>query len=195
MKKKNGGANLSVGQKAGAAMFAGALGSFVGNPCDLALVRIQSDATLPVDQRRNYKHVGDAFMSIVKNEGVTSLWKGALPTMIRASALNTCMFVTNDTAVEVATAAMGETTGKNTILIGAACISSIATSVGSLPFDNIKTKIQKQKAGPDGVLPYKGIPDCFAKTAAREGLLGFWSGLPAYYMRLGPQTIIILLVS
>ena len=143
IKKKNGGQNLSVGQKAGAAMFAGALGSFVGNPCDLALVRMQSDATLPADQRRNYKHVGDAFMRIVADEGITSMWKGALPTMIRASALNTCMFVTNDTAVEIATASMGAETSKTAIAIGAACISSVATSVGSLPFDNIKTKIQK----------------------------------------------------
>lgn len=134
-------------------------------------------------------------MRIVAEEGITSMWKGALPTMLRASALNTCMFVTNDTAVEIATASMGKETSKNKILIGAACLSSVATSVGSLPFDNIKTKIQKQKAGPDGVLPYRGIPDCFTKTVAREGVGGLWAGLPAYYLRLGPQTIIILLVS
>ena len=30
-------------------MTAGAIGSFVGNPCDLALVRLQADATLPPD--------------------------------------------------------------------------------------------------------------------------------------------------
>jgi len=39
MKKSNNGANLSTLQKAGCAMTAGALGSFIGNPCDLALVR------------------------------------------------------------------------------------------------------------------------------------------------------------
>ena len=80
-------------------------------------------------------------MRIVKDEGITSMWKGALPTMLRASALNTCMFVSNDTAVEVATAAMGPSMSKNKILIGAACLSSVVTSVGSLPFDNLKTKI------------------------------------------------------
>lgn len=47
IKEKNNGANLTGLQKAGAAMTAGAIGSFIGNPCDLALVRIQSDATLP----------------------------------------------------------------------------------------------------------------------------------------------------
>ena len=36
-------------------MTAGGLGSFVGNPCDLALVRMQADTTLPEAERRNYK--------------------------------------------------------------------------------------------------------------------------------------------
>jgi solute carrier family 25 oxoglutarate transporter 11 len=30
-------------------LFSGALGGFVGTPADLALVRMQSDATLPVE--------------------------------------------------------------------------------------------------------------------------------------------------
>lgn len=88
-------------------MVAGALGSFIGNPCDLALVRMQADTTLPADQRRNYKHVGDAFTRIIKDEGVTNLWKGSVPTMLRATALNVAMFVTYDTAKEMATASMG----------------------------------------------------------------------------------------
>jgi solute carrier family 25 oxoglutarate transporter 11 len=96
-------------------MTAGAIGSFIGNPCDLALVRLQADATLPPDQRRHYKHVGDAFTRIAKEEGVTSLWKGALPTMMRAMALNTFMFVTYDTAVEVARASMGSSTSETAI--------------------------------------------------------------------------------
>jgi solute carrier family 25 oxoglutarate transporter 11 len=36
----NKGANLSAIQKVGASLFAGAFGSFIGNPCDLALVRM-----------------------------------------------------------------------------------------------------------------------------------------------------------
>lgn len=39
-RKKNDGANLSVVQKTACAMTAGGLGSFIGNPCDLALVRM-----------------------------------------------------------------------------------------------------------------------------------------------------------
>ena len=89
-------------------MFAAAVASFVGNPCDLALVRLQADTALPKDQRRNYRHVGDAFERIIREEGVFSLWKGTLPTMARSIVINTCLFVTYDTAVEVARASVGE---------------------------------------------------------------------------------------
>ena len=39
----NHGANLTALQKAGASLLAGGFGSFVGNPCDLVLVRMQAD--------------------------------------------------------------------------------------------------------------------------------------------------------
>ena len=57
-------------EKIGISLIAGVLGTMIGNPADLALVRFQSDAYLPVEQRRNYKHVFDAFGRIVKEEGL-----------------------------------------------------------------------------------------------------------------------------
>lgn len=58
--ERNKGENLTVLQRAGASLVAGSLGSFVGNPCDLALVRMQADSTMPEAERRNYKNVIDA---------------------------------------------------------------------------------------------------------------------------------------
>ena len=60
----------------------------MGNPADLALVRMQNDTALPAEERRNYKNVVDAFRRIVKEEGVLALWRGCVPTIIRAMALN-----------------------------------------------------------------------------------------------------------
>jgi len=62
-----------------------------GNPADLALVRIQADSTLPVEERRGYKNVFDAFYKIVKDEGVAALWRGSTPTVIRAIVINVAM--------------------------------------------------------------------------------------------------------
>jgi solute carrier family 25 oxoglutarate transporter 11 len=64
-KKKNGGKNTTASQKAIASITAGGIGSFVGNPADLCLVRMQADSTLPPDQRRNYTGVGNALVRIV----------------------------------------------------------------------------------------------------------------------------------
>ena len=68
---------------------------------------MQADTTLPEAERRNYKGIFDAVTRIVSEEGVTSLWRGAVPTMMRASALNVSMLVSYETAKDIATAAMG----------------------------------------------------------------------------------------
>ena len=122
-------------------MFAGALGSFIGTPCDLALVRMQADSTLPVEEQRHYKHVFDAFGRIVKEEGITSCWKGASPTIIRAIAMNVAMLVTYDVAREKFVTMVGPNTNPRWIQFGASMMSAVATSIASLPFDNIKTKL------------------------------------------------------
>lgn len=68
------------------------IGSFIANPCDLVLIRIQADKrpNLPESERRNYKNVFDAFKRIVASEGITALWTGGLITMVRAGQQNVC---------------------------------------------------------------------------------------------------------
>jgi len=56
----------------------------------------QADSTLPMEQRRNYKGVGDAFVRIVREDGVSGLFRGATPTIVRAMALNMGMLASND---------------------------------------------------------------------------------------------------
>jgi hypothetical protein len=40
---------------------------------------------------------------------------------------------------------------------------------------------------------YKGILDAFAKIYAAEGILSFWTGFGAYYMRTAPHAMILLM--
>lgn len=87
---------LPLWQKAAAGLTAGGLGALVGSPADLSLIRMQSDSTLPVAQRRNYKGVGDALLRIIKDEGMGGLFRGAGPTVVRAMSLNMGMLASND---------------------------------------------------------------------------------------------------
>lgn len=61
-KESNNGQNIPLWQKAACGLAAGGLGALVGTPADLTLIRMQADSTLPVEQRRNYKGVGDAMV-------------------------------------------------------------------------------------------------------------------------------------
>jgi solute carrier family 25 oxoglutarate transporter 11 len=184
--------NISFGQKCLASLMAGGIGAFVGNPADLALIRLQTDSTLPADQRRHYKHVGDAFTRIVREEGPTSLWKGVGPTMVRAMVLNLGMLGPYDQAKEMLTKVFGPTKAAN---LGASACAGFLAAFMSLPFDNVKTKLQRMKKLPDGTWPYRGMMDCAMKTIAKEGPLGFYTGFPTYYVRIAPHAMLTLLFS
>lgn len=79
----------------------------------------------------------------------------------------------------------------NTIWFLASFLSGGLAAAMSLPFDNVKTKLQKQVPDADGNLPYKGFVDCALKTAGKEGITGFWTGLPTYVVRIAPHVMIV----
>lgn len=112
----NEGKPLPLYQKALCGLTAGAIGASVGSPADLALIRMQADATLPVAQRRNYSNAFHALYKIVADEGVLALWKGAGPTVVRAMALNMGMLASYDQSVEFFKDSLGF--GEATTVIG-----------------------------------------------------------------------------
>jgi solute carrier family 25 oxoglutarate transporter 11 len=79
--------------------------------------------------------------------------------------------------------------------IWASMISGVCATVLSLPFDNIKTKLQKMKKGPDGTLPYKGVFDCAMKTSQHEGIFRLWVGINTFYVRVAPHAVISLVTN
>lgn len=115
---------------------------------------MQTESTLPPENRRNYKNFVDAAKRIPKEEGFTSLWKGGVPTIIRAMALNLGLLTTFEECKE----RLGKILSNRPSVI---CLSSlIAGTVSatlSLPFDNAKTKMQSQKLLADGTMMYKNI--------------------------------------
>jgi solute carrier family 25 oxoglutarate transporter 11 len=171
-------------ERAGAGLAAGGLAAVVGNPADLALIRMQSDGLKPKAQRANYTSVVDALSRIAKNEGVRRLWAGAYPTVVRAMALN---FGQLAFFSEAKNQLKTTNLSSRTQTLTASAVAGFFASFLSLPFDFMKTRLQKQTRAPDGSLPYKGMFDCFKKVAAEEGLLRFYRGFGTYYVRIAPH--------
>lgn len=190
-KKYNDDKPLPLWQKAVCGLTAGGLGALVGSPADLTLIRMQADTNLPAAERRNYTGVGNALTRIVKEEGIGGLFTGAGPTVVRAMALNMGMLASNDQAKETLES-FGFAKGSQVVIVGGATIAGFFASACSLPFDYVKTQLQKQQPGPDGKLPFNGPIDCAVKTLKSGGPLKFYTGFPTYFIRIAPHVVLTL---
>ena len=180
--------NTKIGfaERAGAGLTAGGLAAMIGNPADLALIRMQSDGLKPKETRANYRSVFDALKRIAGTEGIGALWAGASPTVIRAMALNfgqLSFFAESKSQLRHYFPESSESLRT----FGASAIAGFFASFLSLPFDFIKTRLQKQSKGPDGKMPYAGFFDCGKKVVANEGWLRFYRGFGTYYVRIAPH--------
>ena len=178
----------------------GGIGSFVGTPSELALVRMSNDKKLPPDQRRNYKGVGDAISTIAKDEGVTGLFTGAPATVLRACLLSACaMGITSEIKLRLSGSGHfgvdGKLWGGVPLLFVATLVSSFAANTVANPFDVVKSRMQGQKVGNDGSVQYNSMLDCFLQTVGNEGVLKLWSGFVPAFLKLAPYTVISLILT
>lgn len=114
-------------------------GAFVGTPAEVALVRMTSDGRLPPELRRNYTNVFSALMRIAREEGVVTLWRGAVPTMGRAMVVNAAQLASYSQAKEIM---LKSGYFKEDILLHfcSSMISGLITTIASMPVDIAKTR-------------------------------------------------------
>merc|ERR1719191_737407 len=178
-------------KKSFCALGAGGIAAVAGTPADLALIRMQSDSMLPAEQRRNYRGVFHALGSIASTDGPLGLFKGAVPTATRAMALNFGMLAFNAQGKEML---KGAGAPEAVQVLGASAIAGFFASFFSLPFDFVKTQIQKMKPDPvTGEMPFKGPIDCAAQQVKAGGITRLWAGFPTYYFRIAPHAMITLI--
>lgn len=78
------------------------------------------------------------------------------------------------------------------MVLGSAMIAGFVASACSLPFDFVKTQMQKMKPDANGVLPYSGALDCAIKHIKASGPLSLYTGFPTFAARIAPHATITL---
>uniref|UniRef100_A0A1B6G6T4 Mitochondrial 2-oxoglutarate/malate carrier protein n=2 Tax=Cuerna arida TaxID=1464854 RepID=A0A1B6G6T4_9HEMI len=174
-----------------AGLLGGMIGSLVGAPPDVALVRMMSDGRLPVSERRNYRHVGDALTRMVSEEGVFVLWRGVAPAMLRAMLGSVSQLVTY-TQTKHYLIDHGLMQDDPRCHFVSSLLAGLVYTTVSNPIDMAKTRIQTMKSV-DGRPVYTGLFDVWTKTISKEGVLSLWKGFSPYYMRMAPHTTLLLL--
>lgn len=193
---------IAFGAKLLMGMTSGGIGSFVGTPSELALVRMSNDNKLPAKQRRNYSSVLNCVKRIASEEGFTKLWTGGKVTVMRAMVLSACVLACSS-EIKLRLTATGIFGTEGNLMFGglpllfvATLISSFIANIFSNPFDVVKSRVQNQKADPKtGELPYNGTLDCFLKIIAKDGVPKLWAGFTPAFVKLAPYTIISLILT
>ncbi|XP_065873867.1 mitochondrial uncoupling protein 5 [Euphorbia lathyris] len=181
---------MPLASKIGAGLIAGGIGAAVGNPADVAMVRMQADGRLPPAERRNYKSVVDAITRMAKQEGVTSLWRGSSLTVNRAMLVTASQLASYDQFKEMILEKRWMKDGLGTH-VTASFAAGFVAAVVSNPVDVIKTRVMNMKVEAGGVSPYSGALDCALKTVKAEGPLALYKGFIPTISRQGPFTIVL----
>ncbi|KNA08756.1 hypothetical protein SOVF_159700 [Spinacia oleracea] len=182
--------NLSLGRKIAAGLVAGGIGAACGNPADVAMVRMQADGRLPAAQRRNYKSVVEAIQRMVKDEGVTSLWRGSSLTVNRAMLVTASQLASYDQIKEsiLDRGVMKDGLGTH---VTASFAAGFVAAVVSNPVDVIKTRVMNMKVSSGETPPYSGALDCALKTVRSEGPMALYKGFIPTISRQGPFTVVL----
>ncbi|KAM3177036.1 hypothetical protein ACTXT7_005293 [Hymenolepis weldensis] len=197
------GAPPSFLAKLGIGLTAGVLGAFVGTPTEVCLIRMTADGRLPIAVRRNYTNVFNALYRILKEEGLSALWRvcfqlsrpfflGAVPTMGRAAVVNVAQLVSYSQFKQVILENKLMRDGFGVHLMASMC-SALITSTASLPVDIAKTRIQNMRTI-NGRPEYSGIFDVLRRTVKSEGVTALWKGFTPYLFRIGPHTVLTFVI-
>ena len=162
----------------------GGMAAYISCPMEVATVRLSNDATLPVDQRRNYKGIVDTFARIIKEEGVGAFWRGSGPFVQRAMLVGVFQVATLDQFKVIYTKLLGQEKNSIPNVFCAAMTSGLIYSIATMPLEASKNRMASQKPDPTtGKLPYTSTLQTLRSVIAKEGFLSFYKGYLAYYLR------------
>ncbi len=180
------GRKVTFADRAVASLSAGGLAAGIANPAEVALIRMQSDGMKPKAERANYRSVIDALVRVSRAEGIRGLWAGSYPTIIRAMATNFGQLAFFSQSKSLLKEHTNLSFQNQTF--AASTIAGFFAAFFSLPFDFLKTRLQRGGKGPDGKPVYRGMMDCAIKALREEGPLRFYRGFGTYFVRIAPHT-------
>lgn len=162
----------------------GFLGGLAGNPADVLNVRMQHDKSLPPEKRRNYKHAIDGLVRMVREEGVTSLWRGVWPNSARAVLMTASQLASYDAFKRLLITNANMSDNLKTHFTASFLAGFVATTICS-PVDVIKTRIMSASH----TEIRQGLGELIKEIYRKEGVTWVFKGWVPSFIRLGPHTI------
>ena len=172
-----------------AAFLSVSLGAMVGNPADMAPVRMQNDKSLSPHLRQNYRSVLDVWARVARSDGLAGLFRGVVPNSLRAGAMTACQLACYDGFKQALLGSgLGFRDGVVTQL-AASVLSGLVATTACSPVDVIKTRVMSS-----GARARASVWDTVRTLTRAEGLSWAFRGWVPSFARMGPHTAATLLL-
>ncbi|XP_012582265.1 PREDICTED: mitochondrial brown fat uncoupling protein 1 isoform X2 [Condylura cristata] len=178
------GTDGSLGSKISAGLTTGGVAVFIGQPTEVAKVRMQAQSHLHGLKPR-YTGTYNVYRVVATTEGFLGLWKGTSLNLTRNVIINCTELVMYDT--------MKEALVKNDVLADdvpchmvSALVAGFCTTALASPVDVVKTRFINSPPG-----QYAHVHSCALAMLHKEGLSAFFKGFVPSFLRLGSWTVIM----
>lgn len=177
---------------------AGALVSLCTNPIWLVKTRLQLQN--PLHQTHRYSGFYDAFRTILKEEGWTTLYRGIMPSLFLVSHGAVQFTAYEELRKAIVDFKSGGSINANAdsvlnsldyAALGAA--SKVAAILFTYPFQVIRARLQ-QRPSKDGIPRYTDSWHVVRETAKYEGVRGFYKGITPSLLKNVPASSITFIV-
>lgn len=160
------------------AAMSGFAGGVAGNFADVLNVRMQNDTSLPIHERRNYKHIVDGLVRMTSTEGFQSWFRGWLPNSGRAALATTAQLASYDAtkAWLMKRLAVEDSLGMQ---LSASFVAGLTAATVTSPLDVVKTRLMSANGR-------RGTLQLLKDTTAKEGARWMFRGWVPSFMRQAP---------
>ena len=153
---------------------AGAAVSLVTNPIWVVKTRLQLQDRMPGTSVKAYVGAIDCFRSIVREEGISGLYRGLLPSLLLVSHGAIQM------AVYEKLKQMGVSEDNHSALVFTShgvcgALSKASATMATYPFQVMRSRMQQRLE--HRALKYRGLISSVRLTLRREGVLGLYKGM------------------
>lgn len=170
--------------RAGLGMTAGILAAMIAAPIDLARTRQQAAG---LKQGTVAPGMLTILRQLLQQGGIRGLFTGTSAVFARQAVFTAAQLSTYDQSKKaIADLSDSAIDSYSTILL-ASLVSGVASTLATAPVEMVKTRMQMSTG--------TGFVSTCALTFRQEGLLSFWRGGTALYLKLAPHTLIVLVLT
>ncbi|GAA6017779.1 hypothetical protein JCM10207_000498 [Rhodosporidiobolus poonsookiae] len=176
------------------AMIAGASGTILTNPLWVIKTRFMTQQVNSDEPR--YRHTWDALARIYRNEGLSTFYRGLLPSLFGVVHV-AVQFPLYERFKAISRPPDGSDIPASTILVCSSTSKMIA-SIATYPHEVLRTRMQIQKSergasGSGSTAKIEGMVKTTQRILRDEGPRGFYRGMMTNLIRTVPSSVVTLL--